>query len=75
MVLGTFSNLKTKVELTLFFLISARRWPIIFGGGIGFGLAYKNCEQELNTSLSKVISDLITEYNTLPQTQFCRSFK
>ncbi|XP_022920880.1 MICOS complex subunit MIC10-like [Onthophagus taurus] len=25
-----------------------RRWPIILGGGFGMGMAYSNCESELN---------------------------
>ncbi|CAH1156052.1 unnamed protein product [Phaedon cochleariae] len=25
-----------------------RRWPILMGGGFGIGMAYSNCEQDLN---------------------------
>lgn len=25
-----------------------RKWPIILGGGFGIGLAYSNCERDLN---------------------------
>lgn len=28
-----------------------RRWPIIMGGGFGVGMAYSNCEKELNNTL------------------------
>ncbi|XP_046671875.1 MICOS complex subunit Mic10-like [Homalodisca vitripennis] len=39
--------------LSSLLLFKAKRWPIIFGGGIGVGLAYRNCEQEINASLTK----------------------
>jgi len=28
-----------------------RRWPVIMGGGFGIGMAYSNCERDLNTAL------------------------
>lgn len=28
-----------------------RRWPIIMGGGFGIGMAYSNCEKDLNATL------------------------
>ncbi|RVE43366.1 hypothetical protein evm_011983 [Chilo suppressalis] len=34
-----------------FFLRSARRWPMFIGGGLGFGMAYTNCEHSLNDYL------------------------
>ncbi|XP_054274202.1 MICOS complex subunit Mic10-like [Macrosteles quadrilineatus] len=34
-------------------LFKVKRWPIIFGGGVGLGLAYRNCEQEINETLRK----------------------
>lgn len=29
-----------------------RRWPIILGGGFGIGMAYSNCEKDLNATLN-----------------------
>ncbi|KPJ05834.1 hypothetical protein RR46_00699 [Papilio xuthus] len=34
-----------------FFLRGYRRWPMYIGGGLGFGRAYSNCEDSLNTFL------------------------
>ncbi|XP_013147545.1 PREDICTED: MICOS complex subunit Mic10-like [Papilio polytes] len=34
-----------------FFLRGYRRWPMYIGGGLGFGMAYSNCEDSLNTFL------------------------
>ncbi|KAM3960804.1 MICOS complex subunit Mic10 [Aphomia sociella] len=31
-----------------FFLKGIKRWPMYIGGGIGFGMAYTNCENSLN---------------------------
>nr|CAH7732820.1 unnamed protein product [Callosobruchus chinensis] len=28
-----------------------KRWPILMGGGFGVGMAYSNCEKDLNASL------------------------
>ncbi|CAH1969226.1 unnamed protein product [Acanthoscelides obtectus] len=28
-----------------------KRWPILMGGGFGIGMAYSNCEKDLNASL------------------------
>jgi len=28
-----------------------RKWPIITGAGFGLGMAYSNCEQDLNASI------------------------
>ncbi|XP_025834522.1 MICOS complex subunit Mic10-like, partial [Agrilus planipennis] len=28
-----------------------KRWPVILGGGIGIGMAYANCEQDLNATV------------------------
>ncbi|XP_057651799.1 MICOS complex subunit Mic10-like [Diorhabda carinulata] len=42
MVLGTVFSL-------LFF--KRKRWPIIMGGGFGIGMAYSNCEKDLNSTI------------------------
>ncbi|XP_018578444.1 MICOS complex subunit Mic10-like [Anoplophora glabripennis] len=42
LVLGT-------VFSVLFF--KRRRWPILMGGGFGIGMAYSNCEKDLNETL------------------------
>ncbi|XP_059061782.1 MICOS complex subunit Mic10-like [Achroia grisella] len=34
--------------LTSVLFLGRRRWPIIAGLGVGIGLAYANCEYELN---------------------------
>ncbi|XP_026754680.1 MICOS complex subunit Mic10-like [Galleria mellonella] len=34
-----------------FFLKGIRKWPMYIGGGIGFGMAYTNCENSLNNFL------------------------
>ncbi|KAL0819255.1 hypothetical protein ABMA28_008495 [Loxostege sticticalis] len=34
-----------------FFMRSYRRWPMVVGGGLGFGMAYTNCENSLNNFL------------------------
>ncbi|XP_046971916.1 MICOS complex subunit Mic10-like [Vanessa cardui] len=34
-----------------FFLRGYRRWPMFIGGGLGFGMAYSNCENSLNNYL------------------------
>ncbi|KAF9813722.1 hypothetical protein SFRURICE_007877 [Spodoptera frugiperda] len=34
-----------------FFLRGYRKWPLCIGGGLGFGLAYTNCENSLNQYL------------------------
>ncbi|VVC93566.1 unnamed protein product [Leptidea sinapis] len=31
-----------------FFLHGFKKWPMMIGGGLGFGMAYKNCENNLN---------------------------
>lgn len=28
-----------------------RKWPMIFGGGFGIGMAYSNCERDINSLL------------------------
>lgn len=28
-----------------------RKWPIILGGGFGIGMAYSNCERDINSLL------------------------
>ncbi|KAJ3642618.1 hypothetical protein Zmor_025381 [Zophobas morio] len=28
-----------------------RRWPILLGGGFGVGMAYSNCERDLNATI------------------------
>lgn len=45
LVLGTVFSL-------LFF--KRRRWPIIMGGGFGIGMAYSNCEKDINSVLRNV---------------------
>lgn len=30
-----------------------KRWPIILGGGFGIGLAYSNCERDINAFLAE----------------------
>ncbi|KAJ8928472.1 hypothetical protein NQ314_018977 [Rhamnusium bicolor] len=42
LVLGTVFSI-------LFF--KRRRWPILMGGGFGIGMAYSNCEKDLNQTL------------------------
>ncbi|XP_034948291.1 MICOS complex subunit Mic10-like [Chelonus insularis] len=32
-------------------LFFRRKWPIITGAGFGLGMAYSNCEQDLNSML------------------------
>ncbi|KAG8265858.1 MICOS complex subunit MIC10-like [Homalodisca vitripennis] len=34
-------------------LARLRVWPLIFGTGLGLGLAYINCEQDVNKVLAK----------------------
>lgn len=31
-----------------FFLRGFKKWPMYIGGGLGFGMAYSNCENSLN---------------------------
>ncbi|ENN70396.1 MICOS complex subunit Mic10 [Dendroctonus ponderosae] len=28
-----------------------RRWPILMGGGFGVGMAYSNCEKDINATI------------------------
>lgn len=28
-----------------------RKWPIITGGGFGLGMAYANCQEDLNSTI------------------------
>lgn len=28
-----------------------RKWPVILGGGFGVGMAYSNCERDINATL------------------------
>jgi inner membrane organizing system protein 1 len=28
-----------------------RRWPIVLGGGFGIGMAYSNCERDINATI------------------------
>lgn len=38
---------------TVFSLLFVRkRWPIVIGGGFGLGMAYSNCEKELNAAVA-----------------------
>ncbi|KPJ00175.1 UPF0327 protein C1orf151 [Papilio xuthus] len=39
--------------ITSVLFLGRRRWPIIAGMGMGIGLAYSNCENELNPSKSR----------------------
>lgn len=32
-------------------LFVGRKWPIITGAGFGLGMAYSNCEEDLNSSI------------------------
>ncbi|XP_045521615.1 MICOS complex subunit Mic10-like isoform X1 [Pieris brassicae] len=34
-----------------FFLHGYKKWPMYIGGGLGVGMAYKNCENSLNNFL------------------------
>ncbi|CAH0732025.1 unnamed protein product, partial [Brenthis ino] len=34
-----------------FFLRGYKKWPMYIGGGLGFGMAYSNCENSLNSFL------------------------
>ncbi|XP_028027763.1 MICOS complex subunit Mic10-like [Bombyx mandarina] len=34
-----------------FFLRGYKKWPMYIGGGLGFGMAYSNCENSLNDYL------------------------
>ncbi|KAJ0172356.1 hypothetical protein K1T71_012329 [Dendrolimus kikuchii] len=34
-----------------FFMRGFKRWPMYVGGGLGFGMAYTNCEKSLNNFL------------------------
>ncbi|XP_049884509.1 MICOS complex subunit Mic10-like [Pectinophora gossypiella] len=34
-----------------FFLRGYKKWPMFIGGGLGFGMAYGNCENSLNDYL------------------------
>ncbi|XP_014254174.1 MICOS complex subunit Mic10-like [Cimex lectularius] len=33
-------------------LFKRKKWPVIMGAGFGFGLAYGNCERELNSVMT-----------------------
>ncbi|XP_011262741.1 MICOS complex subunit Mic10 [Camponotus floridanus] len=33
------------------FFFKRRRWPIIAGAGFGLGMAYSNCERDINASI------------------------
>jgi len=35
----------------LFQILTGRRWPIIIGAGFGLGMAYSNCERDINASI------------------------
>ena len=34
-------------------MFKRRSWPIVFGLGSGFGMAYSNCQSELNSIAAK----------------------
>eukprot|EP00094_Tigriopus_californicus_P004390 TCALIF_04231-PA protein Name:"Similar to MINOS1 Mitochondrial inner membrane organizing system protein 1 (Homo sapiens)" AED:0.24 eAED:0.24 QI:321/1/0.5/1/0/0/2/0/51 len=34
------------------FLFKRRAWPVIFGTGSGFGMAYSNCQNAFNSAFS-----------------------
>lgn len=34
-------------------LFIRRKWPIITGAGFGLGMAYSNCENEINSTVSQ----------------------
>merc|ERR1712170_118715 len=34
-------------------LFKRRAWPLFFGTGSGFGMAYSNCEREINSAVKK----------------------
>ncbi|XP_012235027.1 MICOS complex subunit Mic10 [Linepithema humile] len=33
------------------FFFKRRKWPIITGAGFGLGMAYSNCEEDINASI------------------------
>ncbi|XP_071876723.1 MICOS complex subunit Mic10 [Bombus fervidus] len=33
------------------FFFKRRKWPIITGGGFGLGMAYANCQEDLNSTI------------------------
>ncbi|KAK5645061.1 hypothetical protein RI129_006361 [Pyrocoelia pectoralis] len=37
-----------------FLFFKKRKWPMILGGGFGIGMAYSNCERDLNSMLQPV---------------------
>lgn len=41
--------------LTSVLFLGRRRWPIIAGMGVGIGLAYANCEYELNNKKTNTL--------------------
>lgn len=39
-------------NITINFLLG-RKWPIITGGGFGLGMAYANCQEDLNSTIRR----------------------
>ncbi|XP_071446304.1 MICOS complex subunit Mic10-like [Hetaerina americana] len=35
-------------------LFKRRKWPIIFGTGFGVGMAYENCQQDINATFKSL---------------------
>ncbi|XP_033219314.1 MICOS complex subunit Mic10-like [Belonocnema kinseyi] len=38
---------------TISLLFFRRKWPVIVGAGFGLGMAYSNCEKDINASVSQ----------------------
>lgn len=38
------------IKILIIFFIG-RKWPIITGAGFGLGMAYSNCEEDINASI------------------------
>lgn len=40
-----------KIIYILIFFFIGRKWPIITGAGFGLGMAYANCQEDLNSAI------------------------